>query len=206
VTHVKISVKNSKLGRIPNISLVPVESCPNSGFCRELCYARPIYRRFPATKAAWSRNWEMFKHSPKNYRDSIIYMLKHGKLGTSGLFRWHVGGDIPNQEYVGVMTEVADAFPETSFLAFTKAYSMDYSGILDNMHIVYSAWAGMPISTDFPIAYVKELDNRGEDHEIVYDCVGDCRSCRQCWEAEKGSAINLHLHGVKAKSILSTLS
>ena len=104
------------------------------------------------------------------------------------------------------MTEVADAFPEVSFLAFTKAYSMDYSGILDNMHIVYSAWAGMAINTDFPIAYVKELDNRWEKHETVYDCAGDCRSCRKCWEAENGSAINLHLHGTKAKKILSALN
>jgi len=206
VTHVKISEKNSKLGRIANISVVPVESCPNSGFCHELCYARPIYNRFPHTKAAWDRNWEMFKQSPRTYRDSIIYMLNHGKLGTSGLFRWHVGGDIPNQEYLGIMAEIAESFPETEFMAFTKAYSLDFCGVPSNFHTIMSAWAGMPINTDFPIAYVKELDNRWEDHEIVYDCAGDCRSCRKCWEAEKGSAITLHLHGTKAKPILSALN
>lgn len=195
--HVAISLKNSKLGRISNISVVPVESCPNSSFCHSLCYAVPIYKRFKDTTAAWSKNWEMFKHSPNNYRDSIIYMLDHGKRGTSGLFRWHVGGDICNQEYLLKMMEVADATPELQHLAFTKAYSLDYSEIPSNLRIVMSAWAGMPISTDFPIAYVGELDNRHENHEVVHDCLGDCRSCRKCWEAEKGDAILLHYHGVK---------
>jgi len=194
MTHVKISEKNSKLGRIANISLTPIESCPKDIECAKICYAIRPYRRYPATRAAWDRNWHMFLDSPRNYRDSIIHMLKHGKLGTSGLFRFHVGGDIPNQEYLEGMKEIAETFPETRFMAFTKAVFLDFSDLPGNLSILESAWAGKPTVTDLPIAYVKELDNRAENHEIVHDCQGNCISCRKCWNANKGEAINLHLH------------
>ena len=205
--HVKISEQNAKLGRICNISVEPIASCPNSILCREFCYAKPIYDRLEVVRAAWGGNWEMFKNSPRNYRDSIIYMINHGKRGTSGLFRWHVGGDIVNQEYLQGMMEVADKTPELQHLAFTKSYHLDFSGIPGNMHIVASAWAGSPINTELPIAYVSELDNRVEDHEVIHDCLGNCRECRKCWEAKNGEAIRLHLHGPKwlvAKALRNT--
>jgi len=47
---ISISDKNSKLGKIPNISLTPIASCPNCSTCKSKCYALKAYRQYPASK------------------------------------------------------------------------------------------------------------------------------------------------------------
>jgi hypothetical protein len=38
-TKISISTGNSKLGKISNVSLTPVESCGNAELCKDDCYA-----------------------------------------------------------------------------------------------------------------------------------------------------------------------
>jgi len=50
---VKISNGNTKLGRIPNISLPPIKACGKDVPCKSDCYALKAYRQYPATRKAW---------------------------------------------------------------------------------------------------------------------------------------------------------
>lgn len=136
----KISEGNSKLGKIPNISMTPIKACGNCKSCASKCYALKAYRQYPATKAAWDHNLDAAKNDPKTYFGDIqAYLIK----SRPKYFRWHVSGDILNQEYFGHMVSIAILNPKTTFLAFTKMHSLDYSARPKNLIVRFSQWPGM---------------------------------------------------------------
>lgn len=46
MTEVKISRGNSKLGGIPNISLIPVKDCANCDARKNTCYALKSWKQY----------------------------------------------------------------------------------------------------------------------------------------------------------------
>lgn len=50
-----VSNGNSKLGSIPNISLIPGKDCGDVP-CKAQCYALKAWKQYPETRAAWKRN------------------------------------------------------------------------------------------------------------------------------------------------------
>jgi hypothetical protein len=182
----RISAGNSKLGNIPNISLTPVKACGNCSACASKCYALKAYRQYPATKAAWDHNLKLA------FRDRDAFFLSvHEYLSSRPVkrFRWHVSGDILDQDYLDRMSALARIHEGTRFLAFTKMHNLDYSQAPENLEIVFSMFPGMPEPTAswFPIIR-KAWYQDGTETRIPANakkCPGSCENCKACFTLSK---------------------
>ena len=193
------------MGRTPNVSLLPGETCPEHCKCREKCYANKATRR-PSVFRKWAANTALWKSDPREFeRQIMVYCEKR----RPEFFRWQVAGDIPDVNYLRMMIRVACRFPDTKFLAFTKRYdhfASDKSvitredwAIPDNLTVVLSGWpdyrrdqwafaAGV-----YPIAWVN-LEEGGETFLGSFKCPGKCESCRHCWGMVAGECVEFEEH------------
>ena len=185
--RIAISKGNTKLGNVPNLSLPPGPegSCRKDAPCwtSGLCYARKAWRQYPNVREAWTRNWDLWKENPAEFEDQVNAYVSEKKPPR---FRWHSGGDIPDQNYFDMMVRVATKNPGTKFLAFTKRYGLDLDHKCDNLSIVLSRWPGL----EFP----EELDDKPQAHFKDGDkstgsgapCAGSCKKCNMCWTLGEG--------------------
>lgn len=178
-----ISPGNSKLGKIPNVSLTPIKSCPSGVPCSKDCYAcKHAYTVYKGVRQLWDDNFFKAQH----YRDTFwADMVKEWKVPK--FFRIHVGGDFFDQEYLNGWKCFAANHPETTFLAFTKAHSLDYKNCPPNLKIVFSMWNGYGNTRKrMPRAWMRDSknpDKRIPDNAI--ECPGSCDSCGMCWQLDK---------------------
>ena len=210
---VTISDGNQKIGKVPNLSMTPIKSCARHVPCglipegkkRSLCYAHKSYLQYPGVRAAWGGNYDYWLANPYDFaRDFIAQLSKRKKLP---YFRWFVGGDIPNADFVLFMVNIAKKFPDTKFLSFTKQYAMVNNYIfafgLDgreslpkNLSIVFSAWPDYPMSNryEFPVAWYYDWKN--EDTRIngnwTHPCPGSCVTCKFCWSPDSDVLFEAH--------------
>lgn len=191
---IHISSGNSKLRKLPNISLPPGVTCALGVPCYEDgCYARKAYTMYSRTWHAWGSNFKIYLESPADYFRQITEWLDTRK---PEMFRWHVGGDIPRLGYLHGMADIAKAVPSTRFLAFTKRY--DLIGEFprefpENLRIILSAWPGVPMDNprDLPIAWLAE-DPRAP--LSAFPCGGLCDLCAMCWKLGKGESVVFERH------------
>ena len=194
---VKISPRNNKLGKIPNISTVPVKDCGDCDHCRADCYALKAWRQYPAVRKAWGGNSKAFRNNPaaafSQVQDHFAKAYARGKAPR--FFRIHVAGDFLDQAYLNNWADIAGNFNETKFLAFTKM-SLDYSNVPSNLTIIHSQWPGRPVTSDIPgtRAWVQD----GTETRIPADaieCPGLCDDCGMCWDLpDIGKDIFFHSH------------
>jgi hypothetical protein len=196
--QVKISDNNSKIGRMPNISLTPIASCRCNVPCRKDCYALKAYRQYPPTKAAWDNNYNMAKTDLAGFFSGIDQYLA-SKKKPAKYFRWHVSGDIISAEYLQGMVALASKHINTRFLAFTKQYEIvnNYTGSLPaNLTLIFSAWPGLNFDNpkSLPIAYMQDgTESRVPENAI--ECPGNCEMCGMCWQLPQiGKDVVFHKH------------
>lgn len=181
----KISNGNSKVGRIPNLSLTPGRSCSPEA-CKTClsggCYAMKSYRQYKNVRAAWDTNTELALNDLATMeRDLTAYF---GSMVAPRFFRLHVGGDFISREYAEMWARVAAAAPSTNFLAFTKQWDhvrgIEFPG---NFSLVLSAWPGTEIPADLRERYsVAWLDDGSEEIPAsAMECPGNCETCGACW-------------------------
>lgn len=203
--EISISKGNRKLGNIYNISLPPIKSCENKLPCYRKCYARKAYRLYPETKAAWDKNYELYKAWPAEYFKLLDEFLT--KTGPAH-FRFHVGGDIPDAKYLNRMIQLVNKHKDIKFLAYTKKFNLlkTLSAPPGNLSIVLSMWSNLPIDKDlqkkFPLAWV--YDKKNPDQRIpktrVINCNSNCQTCNRnkgkaCWSlAELKKDVVFHIH------------
>lgn len=173
----KLSKGNEKLGNCWNISLPPIKSCQKNVPCISKCYAMKAYRLYPSAKKCWDYNLSSYLSNGGLYFDSIFKQLS--KINPP-YFRWHVAGDIPDQEYYDGMIEISNCFPKTNFLCFTKNYLLNFDIKPKNLIIVISAWPGLEfkngVQYKFPVAYISD-DNRIKDTVGAIKCNNMCEPC-----------------------------
>lgn len=192
---VKISQKNTKMGKVPSISLAPIVTCREDAPCKKDCYAMKAYRMYKATKNAYDHNTFLYKDNPKEFEESLVSQLKN-----DGLFRFHVAGDIIDDSYFSMMVRVANAKPNVKFLAFTKKYEIinEYTGdIPSNLSIVFSGWKGLVFTNpkQLPTAWFKDpkdLDERIPERAII--CSGKCDECKVCWNLKNNESVVFEKH------------
>lgn len=110
-----ISPGNSKMGKIPSVSLPPIITCPKGCPCAKKCYAAKLCRIYPSVKKAYENNLNLLNSNPVEYWQQLRRVAKMSKY-----FRYHVSGDIPSIQYLAEMVTTAEQNPHTYFLAFTK--------------------------------------------------------------------------------------
>jgi len=177
---------------IPNVSLPPLLTCVENPPCAELCYARKFHTGFARHTAGvkWDHNLEAYRSDPVQYFNSIIEQLRNNL--NIRLFRWHVGGDIPDQIYLEGMYHVSREIRHIDFLAYTRRdWAVPASGI--NFNVIRSLW-------------LEEKDDEEERKSLPYPwfkvvpkgepatCTGNCDRCARCWHLKPGEGITVNLH------------
>jgi hypothetical protein len=191
----KISIsKKSKKVPFLNISLSPA-MCNKALPCKKDCYAMKSFNQYPNVRAAWSNNLAVYLSDSRGYFEQLSKELEKlsKKPKHKRFFRYHVAGDIVDQNYLNNMLNLAAKFPTIKFLAFTKRHELDYSGLDNhpNLTIVFSYWPNFGnADNDMPKAFL--LDNKNyeqnydtrmkESYKDMYVCSGSCKDCRVCWD------------------------
>jgi hypothetical protein len=169
---------NGKVGDVPNVSLMPIVSCPTGAPCTHDCYDCKAVRMYPTVREARRRNWESAQNQRDEYFQGIrAYLAKYGPK----YFRWHVGGDIPDADYLRRMRATARYYPETRFLAFTKHHALDYRNLPENFNVVFSMWPHWGNTRKrMPRAWMQDgTETRIPENAIR--CDGQCDNCGVCW-------------------------
>jgi hypothetical protein len=174
-----ISSGNQKIGKIPNVSLPPILSCVRDIPCAQegLCYSLKSWRAYPNVRDARLHNWRVWKTRPHKYFRQIGEFIESNK---PNYFRFHVDGDIPHEKYFHKMTELADDYPNTRFLSFTKRFELPINKCPTNLTIIPSAWPGLKMPKFTRIAWM----NDGREDRYMharFDCHGACDECYACW-------------------------
>ena len=202
IPMVSISDGNSKMGKIPSVSLPPITTCPKGAPCAKKCYAKRLYNRYPSVKSAYDNNLEIYRNNPAEYFRQIDSAVKMSRF-----FRFHVSGDIPSVDYFKRMIEIADHNPHCEILAFTKQYDLInyYLGnnlllpyLPLNLHIIFSEWGDKPIPNPYNLPTAAVIFKGIEPQEDWKICGGNCAECAcrgvGCWELKKGETIAFYEH------------
>ncbi len=191
-----ISNGNRKIGKVLNVSLMPIVTCSNCNECRHFCYD---------IKACCGPHWEnviraRIKNTVLLQRDMKAYFDRiDGKLTRrrkNKFFRWHVAGDIVNAEYFENMVALAVKHPDFIFWTYTKNYKLvnqyvkEHGGdrvkaIPANLHIMFSEWDGLKLDNpyNFPF-FTCRLKDGNKNHayhwfEKFFRCPGNCDVCKR---------------------------
>ena len=182
-----ISKGNKKIGRVMNVSLMPIMTCPNCSGCSKLCYDIKACSQYPNTVIdARMRNTVLMERDMGEYFariDAAISRRRKNKY-----FRWHVAGDIKNIEYFDHMIEIARRHPDFIFWTYTKnyavvnAYVQNHGGsiaaaIPSNLSVMFSEWRGMDMVNpfgfpEFRVVFKDEVEPAG------FYCPGNCDVCK----------------------------
>lgn len=201
--HISISPKNTKMGPVHSISFPPSAVC-GSLPCRTegLCYIEKAIRMYADTKNAYERNWKIYNENQEQFWSELEADIKKVKW-----FRYFVGGDIPNFDFLVNMVRIANNNQHCSFLCFTKKYGIvnkylkETNGVLpDNLHILYSGWRGlkMPNPYQLPEAHVMFKDGTTTAKDGARYCSGRCYDCAKagcnCFSLKRGEQVMFNEH------------
>ena len=204
--HVKFSTGNRKTGaQVPSVSLIPVADCGNCSICARGCYdVRNVCFQTTVQKAR-ANNSAIYKvNALKYFKEILEYIIKKRVR----FFRWHVGGDIKDTDYLRNVVDIALATPECQHLAFTKMYDLVNSFIMmgykipDNLRIIFSDWRGAEFDNPYEMPVSSPLwpDGTKGPHctDKTFLCPGSCEECAAngvgCWVAGKGDTILFEAH------------
>jgi hypothetical protein len=199
--NVKISISygNSKMGKIPSVSLPPVVTCQSGCTCAKKCYAVKLCRIYKNVKQAYDRNLDIFYSNPVEYWKQI-----NDVLSVSRFFRYHVSGDIVSYDYFAKVVESALNNPNCDILMFTKKYYIVNSYIFNhgtlpkNLHVIFSEWDGMFLENPYNLPVSRVIFRGNETPENANICTGNCLECaknnRNCWNMKNGESVYFHEH------------
>lgn len=195
---------NSKMGQVLNLSLPPPKSCDTSLPCfTGGCYAmKSCYNLYPEVRKAWDGNWQVWEEQGFGaYFNGIAESIKKAR---PALFRWHVGGDIPDERYLDGVVLTATRFPDVRFRVFTKRYlfamrNREALKIVPNLTVSLSAWPGLYLSPaiqkHFSVSWLRDPKNL--DGRIPADakqCLGKCDICQLCWGLKPHESVVFDKH------------
>lgn len=116
---ISISKGNRKIGRVMNVSLMPIMTCANCKECMHYCYDIKACLQYPQNVLdARVRNTVLVMIDINEYFKRIDEACT--KRRKNKFFRWHVAGDIISAEYFEKMLEIARKHPDFIFWTYTK--------------------------------------------------------------------------------------
>lgn len=205
IDGVTISDGNSKVGKVPSVSLPPGCGCPPDAPCfSKGCYAKKLLGGRPDYARSLRANMRALVQDRGRFFSAIdSYLAK--KL--SNRFRWHVAGDIVDLDYLRRMVILAESWPNVQFLCFTKRYELlerFWEPLPMNFRVFLSMWPGYrgpshELCLRFSRAWMRDpkfMDARFNEERAANSvtCPGGCTACKwQCWEAH-GKDVVFHKH------------
>jgi hypothetical protein len=126
------------------------------------------------------RNWITYQFRSDKY----FYLISQFLSGYGGkYFRWHVGGDIPDEGYLTAMCTLAHDYNQIQFACWTKQYEFDYTNLPLNLNIILSCWPGLSLPKNIFLSRSWYQD--GSETRIPsggIKCHGHCPECMLCWK------------------------
>lgn len=188
--NICISNGNRKIGRVMNVSLMPVLTCHNCKECKFLCYDIKACLQYPDTVInARMRNTVLLKRD----RDLFFSRIdeKMSRRRKNKYFRWHVAGDIVDLDYFSRMVENAKNHPDFIIWTYTKNYAVvnEYvknhggsvsAAIPENFHVMFSEWRGMEMQNPYNFPEFKVVFKSDAVKPAGYYCPGNCDTCKEC--------------------------
>lgn len=126
---------------------VIVDTCPGSGSCKTFCYAmKGSYVMFKDTSMLQTQTLNFLLNDPKGFEErlkgEIAKAIKNKeKAGIEVVIRWHDAGDFFSPQYMKLAFNVARAFPDTDFYAYTKVAAVAIAEKPSNFIISFSEGA-----------------------------------------------------------------
>jgi hypothetical protein len=176
----------------PNISLLPIRDCgKESRHCAATCYARKAVRSRSSVRIAWDCNGKVFRQRlPEAGRELANFFWQN----RPPYFRIHVAGDFLSQQHINLWRTIAESFPSTRFLAFTKRFDLSFSHLPKNFKIFYSMWPSIPDKT--PADMLRAWMQDGSEDRVprnAFVCPGNCKTCQHtCWHTDHDVVFHLH--------------
>lgn len=197
---VSFSKENSKMGPIYSVSLMPIITCVPGCKCSKECYAFRLTKYRKTVRDAWLRNTRILKGNPESF-----WRQTEGMIMMSRYFRFHVGGDIPDKDYLDNMFAVAKRNPHCKILCFTKRYElvnerMKQMDKPENLQLILSSWRGMEMENPYnlPEAHVLYKDGFTMAKPDAFKCNGNCFACAKaetgCWTMRNGQQVAFKEH------------
>lgn len=192
---VSISTGNSKMGKIASVSLPSYVTCIECG-CWKKCYAHKLERLRPNVRDAYANNLNILTTDPDTYWREVEASIMMNRF-----FRFHVSGDIPNEEYFLRMVDVVSRNPHCEVLCFTKKFGIVNKAIASglklppNLHLLFSGWNGLKMDNPYslPEAHVRYRDGSTTARSDAILCGGNCTECAQtsggCWSLAPGQQV-----------------
>jgi hypothetical protein len=175
---------NMKVGKMFSLSLMPGRTCIPDAPCLRSCYALKPYLK--SAQKTWAANTDAYN---ADHAEFWRHVNRFVSFHMPAYFRWHVGGDCPDEDYCDAMMALAVSFPSTRFLAFSKRYAWWNKltpFIPHNLSIVLSAWPGYPMpETRLPIAWMQD-GTEPRVTQYAMPCGGSCTTCGDCWHLSDG--------------------
>ena len=201
-----ISKGNRKIGFVPNVSLAPIVTCGKMcKYCKSLCYDGKACLQYKNVLDARARNTALMLSNMQEYFRQVHEFLAHTK---KTVFRFHVGGEIPNAIYFDYVLDIVKDFPHINFWLYTKQYGIVNSILSqtekpENLQIMISVWKTINGKGEIVIVPYENPHNlptftvrfNGEKTPNAYQCKGNCQYCidnhRGCIAGESAYA-NAH--------------
>ncbi len=184
---VSVSMGNRKIGRVMNVSTMPIMACGNCKECSGYCYDVKACIQYRNVLDARIRNLVM----AVKYRDEFFRQIDNriSRRRVNKYFRWHVAGDILDYDYFSRMVDIARKHPGFVFWTYTKMYHIVNQYIANgnivpgNFHIMFSKWDGLAMDNpyNFPVFACRMKDGNVDyiPFESYYKCPGNCDICKQ---------------------------
>lgn len=206
--EVHLSTSNRKTGPCCNALAFPTCACREDAPCKESgCYCMKGTQKMAKVVAAYTRNLRLYNENPKDFWEQVKFKVRHNP---HPLFRYYDCGDIPDYDFFCGMIDLANTFPETKFMAFTKKYGIvnkwigENGDLPENLNVIFSAWhIGWKVINpyDLPVAYVdfKDKTLNPEFPKGIAGCPNEkdkaitCSVCRKCWN-KKMKAVKFSQH------------
>lgn len=195
--------------KIWTCSLPPIKTCIPNPPCLSICYAHKSYRRYPnGARFAWEKNLSIYQDDPAWFFESISGEIDRAHFWPD-MFRWFIGGDLPDREFLDGIEDLARSFPKIDFLMFTKRgeFLPAYGTFPENLAVLVSMFPGWSPAgehaREYPRAFLWIEEN--PDHRIrdgvglghideVFRCEWNCTECRRCWTLSPGDVIVFPKH------------
>lgn len=180
------------------------------GCCKECnhdCYARKAQIRYSAISnlRTWNDNTILAKENPKKMFEELGDFLDREMVAA---VRYHAMGEIPSIEYLDLMFDIAEKYPNVQFYTYTKRFEWleevcDRRELPNNLCINVSIWHN---NYDNPHHFPEFIYDDGTDKELAklvhcpaVDKNGNetgitCAQCRRCIYAKKGNRTAVYAH------------
>lgn len=174
-----ISRGNSKIGRVPNYSRLPILGCThNCKACMNACYAVKHANRFPLTMEAWAENEAILRRCPADLYEAFDKALDGADAG-----RMHVAGDVTSIEQLDMMNRTAGRHADIPVWTYSTSYEildeyLDGNKFAPNFSVMRSAGSIKEMGSNphnMPLYIV--VDSTDDIPNGAFVCPGHCDYC-----------------------------